>query len=176
MVRFCTRHENRLIMAKAGKSDKANADGIVNICRNRRATYEYEISDTIECGLVLVGTEVKSLRAGHAILDDAYARIVKDELWLMGCEIPEYTFGNRLNHVPKRMRKLLIRRREIGKFAEKAFDKGYTLIPLRMYFKGGLAKIEIGVARGKQDHDKRHSLKSAEAKREIDRGMSRRDR
>ena len=150
-------------MAKAGKSDKANADGIVNICRNRRATYEYEISDTIECGLVLVGTEVKSLRAGHAILDDAYARIVKDELWLMGCEIPEYTFGNRLNHVPKRMRKLLLRRREIERFAEKAF-------------KGGLAKIEIGVARGKQDHDKRHSLKSAEAKREIDRGMSRRDR
>ena len=161
-------------MAKAAKKD--DDPDVVTICRNRRALHEYEIHDTIECGVVLVGTEVKSLRDGHATLDDAYARIDDDEVWLIGCEIPEYTFGNRMNHKPKRPRKLLMRRSEIGKFAGKASEKGFTLIPLRLYFKGGLAKVELAVGRGKQAHDKRQSLKTAEAKREIDRAMSRKRR
>ncbi|MFO0852478.1 MAG: SsrA-binding protein SmpB [Gemmataceae bacterium] len=160
-------------MAKAAKKSEA-ADGETNICRNRRASHDYEISDRLECGVVLVGTEVKSLRDGHASLEDSYAKIEGRELWLVGAEIPEYLFGNRLNHKPKRTRKLLLRRSEITKFAEKAAQKGFTLVPTRMYFKGGLAKVEVAVARGKQAHDKRQSLKTAEAKREIDRAMSKR--
>ncbi len=162
-------------MAKASKKKDAE-DGVVHVSRNRRASHEYEIHDTIECGLVLVGTEVKSLRAGHATLEDAYAKLEDGELWLVGCEIPEYPFGNRLNHKPKRTRKLLLRRSEIAKFAGKASQRGFTLVPLRLYFKNGLAKVEVAVARGKQTHDKRQSLKTAEAKREMDRAVSRRRR
>lgn len=161
-------------MAKTPKKKDDAADTLVNICRNRRASHEYEILDKIECGIVLVGTEVKSLREGHATLEDAYAKIEHDELWLVGCEIPEYLFGNRLNHKPKRTRKLLLRRSEINKFAGKASVKGFTLVPVRMYFKNGRAKVEIAVARGKQHHDKRQALKESEAKREMDRAMSRR--
>ena len=158
-------------MAKAKKDD---GDGLVVVCRNRRATHEYEIHDTVECGVVLVGTEVKSLRDGHATLDEAYAKVDGGEVWLLGCEIPEYWAGNRLNHKPKRPRKLLLHRREIEKFAAKASEQGFTLVPLRLYFKDGRAKVEIAVARGKQTHDKRQALKNAEAKREIARAMSRR--
>ena len=109
-------------MAKASKGDKkaANPDEPVPICRNRRATFDYEISDRIECGVMLTGTEVKSLREGHANLEDAYARIDGGEVWLIGAEIPEYHFGNRLNHLPKRPRKLLMHRREITKDQAKA--------------------------------------------------------
>jgi SsrA-binding protein len=164
-------------MAKAAKKDKKSAaDETVNICRNRRATHEYEILDTIECGLVLVGTEVKSLRAGHANLEDAYARIDDGEVWLIGSEIPEYVFGNRLNHKPKRPRKLLLHRREIDRVAGKASEKGQTLVPLRMYFKDGMAKVELAVAKGKQTHDKRESLKKADAKRQIYRALAERRR
>ncbi|VTR97261.1 single-stranded dna-binding protein : SsrA-binding protein OS=Isosphaera pallida (strain ATCC 43644 / DSM 9630 / IS1B) GN=smpB PE=3 SV=1: SmpB [Gemmata massiliana] len=165
-------------MAKGAKKDKkAEADGTVNVCRNRRALHEYEISDRIECGIVLVGTEVKSLRDGHANLEDSYARIDNDEVFLIGAEIPEYLYGNRANHKPKRTRKLLLHRREINKFAGKASEKGLTLVPLRLYFKDGKAKVEIAVAKGKQAHDKRQSLKAADAKRDIDRAlMSRRKR
>ena len=161
-------------MAKADKtrSKPDSGDQIKNICRNRRATHDYEIHDRIECGLVLQGTEVKSLREGHASLEDAYAKIENGEIWLVGCEIQEYTYGNRLNHKPKRQRKLLLHRREIQKFAGKAAQKGFTLVPLQLYFKNGVAKVEVGVARGKQAHDKRQTLKQADAKREIDRAMS----
>ena len=159
-------------MAKPTKKD--DDPDIVHVCRNRRATHDYEIVDSIECGIVLVGTEVKTLRDGHATLDEAYAKIEGTEVWLLGCEIPEYTFGNRLNHKPKRPRKLLLRRSEIDKFAGKASVKGFTLVPLRLYFKRGLAKVEIAVARGKQRYDKRQSLKTAEAKREMDRAVARR--
>lgn len=151
-------------------------DGIQMICQNRRAFHEYEISDRLECGLVLVGTEVKSLRDHHANLEDAYAKLEDGELWLIGAEIPEYGMGNRFNHKPKRPRKLLAHRREIGKFAGKATQRGFTLVPLRMYFKDGRAKVEIGVARGKQLHDKRQSAKKAEADRDIRRAMSHRKR
>ena len=157
-------------MAKAAKKD--SPDGTVNVCRNRRATHDSEVLDRIECGLVLVGTEVKSLREGHANLEDSYARVDDGEVWLIGAEIPEYTFGNRLNHKPKRPRKLLLHKWEIAKFAGKASEKGFTLVPLRMYFKDGRAKVELGVGRGKQAHDKRESLKKADAKRDIDRAMA----
>ncbi len=160
-------------MAKGDKKDKkTNADGTVNVCRNRRALHDYEITDRIECGIVLVGTEVKSLRDGHANLEDAYARIDLGEVFLIGAEIPEYLFGNRANHKPKRTRKLLLHRREIAKFACKAEEKGLTLVPLRLYFKDGKAKVELAVAKGKQAHDKRESLKTANAKRDIDRALA----
>ena len=157
-------------MAKADK-DK---DDVKVVTRNRRASHEYELSDRLECGVVLVGTEVKSLRDGHCSLDGAYAKVEDDELWLVGCEIPEYAMGNRLNHQPKRDRKLLVHRRELAKFAGKASERGYTLVPTSVYFKNGRAKVEIAVARGKQLHDKRQALKKAEAKRDIARAASRR--
>src|SRR5882762_923902 len=134
---------------------KKEADDIQSICRNKRAFHEYEIFETLECGIVLTGTEVKSLRDHAASLEEAYAKIMSGELWLIGSDIPEYAMGNRLNHKPKRPRKLLIHRREIAKFAGKASERGYTLVPLKMYFRGGRAKVEIAVARGKQVHDKR---------------------
>ena len=161
-------------MAKAAKKD--DDPDVVTICRNRRATHDYEIHDTIECGIVLVGTEVKSLRDGHANLEDSYARLDGSELWLIGAEIPEYVFGNRLNHKPKRPRKLLLHRREIDKFAGKASERGLTLVPLRMYFKDGKAKVELAVGKGKQTHDKREAVKNADARRQIDRALAARRR
>jgi SsrA-binding protein len=158
-------------MAKPKKVDNAEPD-VVTVCRNRRATHDYAIHDTIECGIVLVGTEVKSLRDGHAQLDEAYGKVENGEVWLIGSEIPEYLFGNRLNHKPKRPRKLLLHRREIAKFAEKSDQRGFTLVPLRLYFKDGKAKVELAVAKGKVSYDKRQSLKKAEAKRDIERAMA----
>jgi SsrA-binding protein len=158
------------------KGDKTEADGTVNICRNRRALHDYDILDRIECGVVLVGTEVKSLREGQASLEDSYARVDDGEVWLIGAEIPEYAFGNRQNHKPKRPRKLLLHRKEIDRFAGKASDKGLTLVPLRMYFKEGKAKVELAVGKGKQTHDKRESLKKTDAKRQIDRALASRRR
>lgn len=149
-------------------------EGTKLITRNRRAFHDYEIMDKMECGIVLCGTEVKSLREGQSSLEDAYARLDEGELWLINCEIPEYAMGNQLNHKPKRPRKLLVHRREIAKFVGKATQRGFTLVPLRLYFKHGLAKVEIAVARGKQLHDKRQSQKKAEADRDIRRAMTRR--
>ena len=149
-------------------------EDLKHVCRNKRAFHEYEIMDKLECGLVLKGTEVKSLRDGSASLEDAYAKLEDGELWLIGSDIPEYTMGNRMNHKPKRPRKLLLHRREIGKFAGKASERGYTLVPLRLYFKNGRAKVEIAVARGKQQHDKREAQKKADAQREIRRALSER--
>src|SRR5438067_6240462 len=146
-------------------------EGIKLICQNRRAFHEYTISERLECGIALTGTEVKSLREGSSSLEDAYAKVEKGEVWLLGSEIPEYSMAHRMNHKPKRPRKLLLHRREIEKFAGKASQKGFTLVPLRMYFKGGVAKVELAVARGKQAHDKREALKKADARREIDRAM-----
>jgi SsrA-binding protein len=146
------------------------------VCRNKRAFHEYHITDTLECGIVLTGTEVKSLRDGHASLEDAYAKVEDGELWLLGSDIPEYAMGNRMNHKPKRPRKLLLHRREIGKFAGKASEQGHTLVPLKLYFKNGRAKVEVAVARGKQLHDKREAKKKAEAQRDIRRAMTERNR
>jgi SsrA-binding protein len=149
-------------------------EGIKLICRNKRAFHEYTLSDRLECGIVLTGTEVKSLREGSVSLEDAYAKIDGGEVWLIGSDIPEYSMGNRMNHKPKRPRKLLLHRREIGKFAGKASERGFTLVPVRMYFKHGRAKVELAVARGKQSHDKRQALKKADAQRDIRRAMSER--
>ena len=160
---------------KPNKKDQD--DGIQVICRNRRAFHEYAIEDSLECGLVLTGTEVKSLREGAGGLEDAYAKIDNGgEVWLIGSDIPEYSMGNRMNHKPKRARKLLLHRREIAKFVDKASQRGFTLVPLRMYFKNGRAKVELAVARGKQLHDKREAAKKADAQKEIRRAMSERRR
>ncbi len=161
----------------ARKPNKKDQDeGVKVICRNRRAFHEYAIEDTLECGLVLTGTEVKSLRDGAGGLEDAYAKIEDGEVWLIGSDIPEYSMGNRMNHKPKRRRKLLMHRREIAKFAGKAEQRGFTLVPLKMYFKNGRAKVELAVARGKQLHDKRQAAKKADAQKEIRRAMSDRRR
>ena len=159
----------------ATKKSKEDPE-IQSICRNKRAFHEFEIFDTLECGIVLIGTEVKSLRERAASLEDAYAKIEDGELWLIGSDIPEYSMGNRLNHKPKRPRKLLLHRRELEKFAGKASQQGYTLVPLRLYFKQGRAKVEIAVARGKKQYDKREAKKKAEANREIRRAMKHRRR
>ena len=155
---------------------KDEDDGLKVICRNKRALHEYHISDTLECGIVLTGTEVKSLREAQASLEDAYGKIEGGEVWLLGSDIPEYSMGNRLNHKPKRPRKLLLHRREIDKFAGKATQRGFTLVPLRLYFKHGMAKVELAIAKGKQLHDKREAKKKAEVQREIRRAMTGRKR
>lgn len=129
--------------------------------------------DTLECGIVLVGSEVKSLRTGQLSLEEAYARLKDDEVWLIGCDIPEYVQANRLNHIPKRPRKLLMHRREIKKFAKQAKEKGLTLIPLKMYFDGGRAKVLIGLCKGRKLHDKREQLKKQSAQRDIQRATRR---
>jgi SsrA-binding protein len=158
-------------MAQKQKQKKEDED-VKLISRNRRATHEYDIVDKLECGIVLVGTEVKSLRENPCNLEEAYGKLENGEVWLIGTDIPEYSKGNRLNHKTRRPRKLLMHRREIEKFAGKATQRGFTLIPLRMYFKNGRAKVELAVARGKQKHDKRQDLKKADANKEIRRAMS----
>ena len=146
-------------------------EGQTTICRNRRATHDYAVTDTLECGLVLVGTEVKSLRDGHATIDEAYARIDGREVWLIGAEIPEYLYGNRQNHKPKRPRKLLLHRREIEKLERETTVKGMTLVVTRIYWKNGRIKFEIGVAKGKKLHDKRETEKKRDWDREKGRLM-----
>lgn len=141
------------------------------ITTNRQARFRYEILSTVEAGLVLTGTEVKSLRAGKCNLKEGYARINQDEAWLIGVHIPEYTEGNRFNHEPTRSRKLLISKRQIRQLSEATNQEGLTLVPLRVYFKGKVAKVEIGVGRGKKLYDKRETI----AKRETDRRMMRRE-
>jgi SsrA-binding protein len=163
-------------MARAQNKQRGQDDGIKVICRNRRASHEYTIEDTLECGIVLTGTEVKSLREGGTSLEEAYAKVEDGEVWLLGSDIPEYSMGNRLNHKPKRPRKLLLHKREIARFAGKASQRGFTLVPLRLYFKSGRAKVELAVARGKQLYDKRQAQKKAEADRDIRRALSNRNR
>lgn len=144
------------------------------IAENRRARHDYEVLDTLECGIVLVGSEVKSLRSSKLSLDEAYARIKGGEVWLVGCDIPEYVQANRFNHDPRRPRKLLLHRREIRKFASKAYERGLTLVPLKMYFKQGRAKVLLGVCRGRKLYDKREKMKKATVQRDIERAFGRR--
>lgn len=138
---------------------------------NRKARYEYHIDETLEAGLVLQGTEVKSLRGGKANLQDAYSEIRDGEAWVVNFHISPYDQGNRFNHEPKRPKKLLLQRREINRLYGLTQQKGYTLIPLKVYFKNGLAKIVLAVARGKKLHDKRQDIADRDAKREIDRAV-----
>ena len=139
------------------------------IASNRKARHDYEITDTIEAGIVLTGTEVKSLRAGRATLVDGYATISDDEVWLRGVHIAEYAEGTWTNHAPRRARKLLLHRLEIAKLTGKLREKGYALIPLSLYFREGRVKVELGVARGKREYDKRQSIAKRDADREIER-------
>ena len=144
------------------------------IAQNKKARHDYSISDVYECGMVLTGTEVKSLRAGRASLIDGFAMVEDGELWLHGVHIPEYNEGSWTNHTPRRKRKLLVHRAELSKLTAVAKEGGRTLVPLSLYFKDGKAKIEIAVAKGKKAHDKRQSLKEAEDAREVEREVSRR--
>ena len=159
-----------------GKSDKSKDDKPREavVCRNRRARHQYEILDTIEAGIMLVGSEVKSLRAGHASIEEAYARIDDSEVWLIDCDIPEYPQAGRFNHKPKRRRKLLLHRREVLKFAGEAQQRGCTLVPLKLYFRRGFARVELAIARGRKMHDRREAMKKADANKEMKRALGRR--
>jgi SsrA-binding protein len=156
----------------ANKPSKSADPNSKTIARNRRARHEYDILDQLECGIVLRGSEVKSLRDGKVSLEEAYAKIHSGELWLLGCEIAEYPQANIMNHDPRRDRKLLLHRRELLKFAAWADQRGHTLIPLAMYFTEGKVKIEIAVGKGRQLHDKREKLKQDTDKREMQRALS----
>ena len=140
------------------------------IASNRRARHEYTIEDTVEAGLVLTGTEVKSLRAGRATISDGFGQINDDEAWLHGVHIPQYTQGTWTNHEPRRTRKLLLHRKEIDKLSSSMKERGLTLVPLSLYFKDGKVKI----ARGKRTYDKRHDLAKRDAAREVERELRRR--
>jgi SsrA-binding protein len=144
------------------------------IARNRRARHDYHIEDVVEAGLVLTGTEVKSLRAGRASLTDGFGQLTDGELWLHGVHIPEYTLGTWTNHEPRRPRKLLLHRKEIDRLASKTAERGLTLVPLALYFKDGKVKVELALARGKRTYDKRHDLAQRDAAREVERAFRRR--
>jgi SsrA-binding protein len=143
-----------------------------SISENRKAKFQYEILDSLECGMVLHGSEVKSLRNGKCSIEEAYGRIKDGELWLVGCEIDEYRQATIWNHPTKRVRKLLIHRREFLKFAGRSKERGLTLVPLRLYFTDrGVAKCVMGLCKGKKLHDKRETMKKNDAKREIQRAI-----
>lgn len=144
------------------------------VASNRRATHDYEIVERFEAGLVLHGSEVKSLRAGNIQLKDSYATVERGEVFLIGAHIGAYSFANRGGHEPERTRKLLLNRREIDRIAADLAEKGLTLVPLRVYFKNGIAKIEVGLGRGRRTVDKRHAIREREMKREMDRSTRRR--
>jgi SsrA-binding protein len=139
------------------------------IATNRRARHEYAILETFEAGVVLRGTEVKSLRAGLINFKDSYATVRNGEVWLLGCHINPYSHGTDANHDPERDRKLLLHAKEISRLSGKVAERGLTLIPLKLYFKSGRAKLELGLGRGKKLHDKRSTLREREVKREMDR-------
>ncbi len=143
------------------------------VAQNRKARYDFHIDDTLEAGLVLVGTEVKSLRAGRATLVDGFAEIHEGQAYLHGVHIPEYTQGTWTNHEPRRVRKLLLNRAEINRLESKVNERGATLIPLSLYFKDGRAKVEIALARGKKTYDKRHALAEKQANREKQMALGR---
>ena len=137
---------------------------------NRKARHDYTVLDTIECGIVLTGTEVKSIRHGEVSLSGSYGAVLRGELWLVGADIAAYKFGNRFNHEPKSMRKLLVHAKELRDLQLKTEAKGLTLIPLRVFLKNGRVKVDLGVCRGKQLHDKRDALKKKALRRDLERG------
>ncbi|HEY2353306.1 MAG TPA: SsrA-binding protein SmpB [Gaiellaceae bacterium] len=141
------------------------------IAENRRARHEYHLGDRFEAGLVLQGTEVKSLRGGQATLQQAYAEVRDGEGWLLGLHVPEYTEGNRANHDPDRPRKLLLHRKELERLASGVAEKGFTVVPTRLYFKGGKVKVELALAKGKELRDKRRDIAKRDANRQIEREL-----
>lgn len=156
----------------AGERAKAAADAHQTVARNKKALHDYFIEDRFEAGLALTGTEVKALRMGRASLTEAWVEIDRGEAWLQGAHIPEYLQGTWNNHAPRRKRKLLLHRAQIDRLAMRVQAKGYTIVPLELYFVGGRAKVEIALARGKQDWDKRQSLREAQDRREAARAMA----
>jgi SsrA-binding protein len=151
---------------KGGAKDKDKGQGKL-IAENRKARYEYFIEDTIEAGIMLVGTEVKSLRVGRATINEAHAGAMKDELWIFNLNIPEYTAGNRFNHEPKRPRKLLVHRKQMDKLLGQVKIKGMTLVPLKMYFTArGLVKVLLGLGKGKKEYEKREVIKQRDWQRQ----------
>jgi len=147
------------------------ADGIKVIAENRKARYEYFVEEKYEAGIILTGTEIKSIRAGRVNLKDSYAEVIQGEIWLNQMHISPYDQGNRFNHDPLRRRKLLLNRPEIAKMIGKVQQQGMTLIPLKIYLKQGLAKIELGLCKGKKNYDKRDDLANRDAKRQMERDL-----
>jgi SsrA-binding protein len=154
-------------MAKKGKRKAAPGD----VATNRRASFRYNLLERLECGIVLTGTEVKSLRQGSATIKDGYAAVHDGELWLHNVHIPPYRPAARENHEPERDRKLLLHRRELDRLAAQVQERGLTLVPTRIYFKGPVAKVEIALARGKDVRDKRETIRARETKREMERAL-----
>jgi SsrA-binding protein len=152
----------------------AKEQGRTVVARNRKAWHDYTIEDTFEAGLALMGTEVKSLRMGRASLVDGYATEYRGELWLEGVHIPEYLQGTWTNHSARRRRKLLLHRHEINKLIAKSREAGHTIVPLELYFKDGRAKVELGLAKGKRQYDKRQAMRARQDEREAQRAMSHR--
>lgn len=158
------------------KKRKQKSDGDEKqkvITRNRKAHKQYDVLDELECGIVLRGSEVKSIRDGQVSIDEAYARMIDGELWLLGCRIAEYPQANMMNHDPDRDRKLLVHRRELRKFAESATQQGLTLVPLRMYFSRGRVKLRLAIARGRKLYDKRQKLRARSDHDEMQRQLRR---
>jgi len=163
-------------MAKRAGGGAGPADGTKTVATNRKARHEYFIERTLEAGLVLTGSEVKSMRAGRVSLQEAYVAIRQGEAWLIGAHIAPYDQAHEGGHEPLRRRKLLLQRRQLQQAAIDVDRKGFTLVPLRLYFRGGWAKLEIGIAHGKKQHDKREALRERQTKREVERALARRDR
>jgi SsrA-binding protein len=153
-------------MAKK-KKETADESNSRTVARNRKARFQYDILEQLECGIALQGSEVKSIRNGKISIDEAYARIKDGELWLIGCDIAEYPQANVMNHEPKRPRKLLLRKRELAKFAETADQRGLTLVPLDVYFSRGIVKVKIAIAKGRKLHDKREKIKQQSDRKEM---------
>jgi len=145
-----------------------------HVCRNRKARHNYEILDDLECGIALLGSEVKSVRSGKISIEEAYAKIRDGELWLLGASINEYPQASLMNHEPTRSRKLLLHKRELHKFAERAEQRGCTLIPLDVYFRNGRIKVRVGLARGRKTHDKREKMRKDTDRKDIRQAMLKR--
>ena len=157
-----------------GKSSNTSSSGEKTVSVNKKARFEYQIEVTYEAGIVLTGTEVKAIREGRINLKEGYCKFRNGELWLVDSNISPYTYGNRNNHEPTRPRKLLMHKRELIRLAQKINEKGYALIPMRIYFKQGRAKLAVGLGKGKKLHDKRQDQKAREDKREMERAMKQR--
>ena len=159
----------------AVKKKKSN-DGRRVICENRRARHDYHVIESLEAGVVLSGSEVKSLRAGKAHLTDSYVRIERGEMWLVNAHIAMYEQANRYNHESRATRKLLVKRKEIESWHRRIREKGLTGVPLEMYFKGSWVKVKVALVKGKAEHDKRHALREKQDRREMDRAIRSRER
>ncbi len=146
-------------------------EGVKVVSRNRRAYHDYNIDEKFECGIELAGSEVKSIRGGHVAFADSYARIRDGQIWLVGLRISPYDQASIFNHEPDRDRRLLMHRDEIRRLRRRVDERGFTLIPLQIYFKGGLVKVEIGLGKGKREYDKRQSIKQRDQRREAEREM-----